>query len=129
MATLTIEQKRIIALSMPWVLELSEPALCDGIKWSTVAIRDIYTTGVKNPKPPRGLQPRSLCKKLAHFMFEYMTPTLRRDGTRGTTVKVCWWHLVHSCLYGDMEHEERTLVWLRNHHQEVFENISQDTME
>ena len=66
-----IDVKKNLA-ALPWVKPAKDGVPCDGIKWSTVALRDIYSYG---GHPARGIQDRSRCKRRAKWVFR---PTLRR---------------------------------------------------
>lgn len=53
---------------LPWVRPLKkEPRVpCDGIKWSKVGLRDLYST---YGKPARGIQDKAHCKNAAKWKF------------------------------------------------------------
>jgi len=95
---------------LPWVTALKLPWPCDGIKWSTVALRDIFNYGpAGDRKPPRGIQPRSRCKKTARWSHK----GLGSEG-RGTR-RFCWDHLISQGLFGSEAEERRTQRWFADH--------------
>ena len=54
-------------LALPWVDIAKPDTPCEGIKWSTVALKDIRPVG---GEPARGFQERSRCKRKALFSFK-----------------------------------------------------------
>ena len=94
---------------MPWVTRLKKPRPCDGIKYSTVALKDIYEWGPRdNPQPPRGIQDKSRCKKLAWWKFRALKKSYAEDGN------YCWPHLISAGLFRDTYEETRTKRWWQN---------------
>lgn len=93
---------------------------CDALRWKYVAVRDLHPWGAGCKNPPRGIQERAKCRNLAHYEYWLLTPMLKRDGTRGDVVHLCWSHFTSSGLYRNMDEETRTDAWLRQHHPEVF---------
>lgn len=78
---------------LPYVTELrgEHDTPCDGIKYSKVAMRDLYPM---YGKPARGIQPRARCKNRARWRFT-ATRRLRRGNweTPATSGNYCTLHL------------------------------------
>lgn len=52
----------------PYIKRLTRKDVpCEGIKYGTVALRDLYSMG---DNPPRGIQERSKCKNRAKYNFK-----------------------------------------------------------
>lgn len=81
----TLPERKKLAEVLPWVKQLKKPTPCDGIKWSTVALGDIYSIG---NKPARGIQDRSRCKRQAYWHF-----TKLKRNVWGKSGNYCWTHL------------------------------------
>ena len=94
------------AARMPWVAILQRPRACDGIKWSTVALKDLYEHGPGGSVPARGIQEKSKCKKAGWWRFRSLKRSYARDGV------YCWTHLVVQGIYGDEAERTRTDRWL-----------------
>lgn len=94
-----------VAQRLPWVTELKDKTLpCEGIKWGTVALKDLYPSS--SGKSPRGLQPRSRCKNKARWYFKALKKS------RAMTGNYCTIHLV--CAIDNHEEEvERVTRWLK----------------
>lgn len=73
------ERKHNLA-RLPWVRVLRKPVPCEGIKWDTVALKDIFRWGPGNQNPPRGIQPKSRCKKLAYWHYKALGSTPAESG-------------------------------------------------
>lgn len=116
------------AARLPWVKRLRKPEQCDGIRWSTVALRDIYMHGPGGKVPPRGIKPSSRCSKPAWWRFR---PLARydlswrylRDGQARVHRYYCWQHLVCAGM-GPMEEQERIRRWLARNPRSREEAIS-----
>lgn len=77
---------------LPYVTELlSGDAPCDGIKYSKVALRDLFAM---YGKPARGIQPQARCKNRARWRFT-ATRRLRRGDWEppATSGNYCTIHL------------------------------------
>ena len=78
---------------LPYVTELrgEHDIPCDGIKYSKVALSDLYAM---YGKPARGIQPRARCKNRARWRFT-ATRRLRRGDreTPATSGNYCTIHL------------------------------------
>lgn len=87
----TIKERQALAERLPWVSRLKESTACEGVKWSTVAVRDIFSWGPGLKNPPRGIQPRSRCKNRAwwHYVPLGNSPYARRYHHEGN---YCWVH-------------------------------------
>jgi len=72
---------------------------CEGIKWSTVALKDLYAYG---DKPARGFQERSRCRNKGVWRFV----ALKAQGSAwpATSGVYCWSHLLQQM---DIEAERR----------------------
>jgi len=112
----TKAQRQAMAERLPWVRRLKYPWPCDGIKWNTVAGRDLWPWGPGRKNPPRGIQPKSRCKKTARWSYRHLRPAWR-DGA-GTS-KFCWDHLISQGIYGSMADEQRADRWYDRHPEPV----------
>ena len=102
----SLEERKALVARIPWVKKLREPVACDGIKWSTVALRDLYGTRTTEA---RGIQDRSRCKKRASWHFR---PLKRSDAREGN---YCWSHLIYQGLFCDQDEMDRTDKWFARH--------------
>lgn len=90
---------------LPWVRSLKKPVPCEGIKWGTVALRDIFPMGpLGRERPARGIQPRSRCKKQGRWHFTALKSSPTKSGN------YCWHHLMQQ-MYS-MQETERVNRWL-----------------
>ncbi len=116
----TSKERQALAERLPWVRRLTLVWPCDGIKWGTVAGRDIFKWGPKNANPPRGIQPKSRCRKTARWSFRPLASQVSRfeqeslvGGAPGRRVRhYCWDHLIAAGIYGSMAEEQRANRWL-----------------
>ena len=76
---------------LPYVTELrgKQDTPCDGIKYSKVALSDLFAM---YGKPARGIQPRARCKNRARWRFT-ATRRLRVSDTPATSGNYCTLHL------------------------------------
>lgn len=76
---------------LPYVTELrgKHDIPCDGIKYSKVALSDLYAM---RGKPARGIQPRARCKNRARWRFT-ATRRLRYSETPAKSGNYCTPHL------------------------------------
>ena len=103
-------ERKMNMARLPWVKKLDRPTTCDGIKWSTVALKDIYEHGpLSDPQPPRGIQDKSRCKNRAWWHFKPLKRSYSKEGN------YCWKHLIYRGVYGDMLEEARTNKWYQKH--------------
>lgn len=119
----TKAERQAQAERLPWVRRLALPWPCDGIKWGTVTGRDLYYWGAKHANPPRGIQPKSRCKKTARWSFKplkssmpYLEVRSLVGGAPGRRVRhYCWDHLISAGIYGSMEEDQRSSRWFDKH--------------
>lgn len=79
---------------VPWVKVLKEEVPCEGIKWGTVALKDLYDHGPDQSRTARGIQDKSRCKKKARWHYRALKPRGdHRDWGIGTSGNYCWHHL------------------------------------
>ena len=110
---LTLEQRKNLLAELPWVKRLKEPVeTCDGVKWSTVALRDLYSMG---NQPARGIQDRSRCTRRGTFRFKALKRSWARDGV------YCYLHAWKE-IHDHPEESERADRWMRKNHPELFTN-------
>lgn len=101
----SLAERKLNAERLPWVKRV-EPRPCEGIKWGTVALRDLYEWGpIKDPRPARGIQAKSRCKKQGRWQFTALKKSHARDGV------YCYHHLISHGLYCDMDEQDRTSLW------------------
>ena len=93
---------------LPWVTRLKKPQeRCDGIKWGTVALRDLYPY---RGLPARGIQERSRCKMKGWWRFR----ALRQRGywaMPATSGTYCWNHLMVQMNQSDAEITRVAKAW------------------
>lgn len=70
-------QKNVLAL--PWVKAVTKDTRCEGIKWGSVAMKDIYVHGPDRSLPPRGIQERAKCKRRAKYRLRATVRGTRWD--------------------------------------------------
>lgn len=107
----TLAERKALVARLPWVsvLQSSAPETrCEGIKWSTVALSDLYARG---GRPARGIQERSRCKRRGWFRFTALKPRGKYPPLPATSGVYCYDHL---CMQiGDHEKErDRLDRWL-----------------
>ena len=84
----TIKERQALAERLPWVSRLKESTACEGVKWSTVAVRDIFSWGPGLKNQPRGIQSRSRCKNRAWWHYVPLGSSVyAHEGN------YCWAHL------------------------------------
>lgn len=113
------ERQRIVA-EMPWVTRLSLSTSCDGIKWSRVALRDIFTWGPRLSRSPRGIQEKARCRRTAWWGIRLVGDHPVRGGARSRRARFCWLHLVSQGLHGDESESARTRRWIAANHPELL---------
>lgn len=107
----TLEERKALLARLPWVTLLPSSAAehrCEGIKWSTVALRDVYARG---GKPARGIQDRSRCKRRGWFRFRALKPRGAYPPMPGTSGIYCYDHVAKQISDHQKEHE-RFVRWL-----------------
>lgn len=114
MTRIPLETRKRVIARMPWAVRLLIPAEhCDGIKWGTVALKDLYEHGPRsNPSPARGIQERSKCKRRGEWQYVAAKP---RDpythvATSGT---YCWTHMWSEILNHPTDYA-RYMRWIRD---------------
>jgi hypothetical protein len=105
--------RKELAAKLPWVKLLKKPVPCDGIKWSKVTLKHIYSM---NGNPPEGIPDTARCKKVAHWKFRALKKSMARSGN------YCWTHLLYRGIYGDLCERERTDAWLAMYAKENAQN-------
>ena len=117
-----IKLRQQILLKHPRIKKLKTPQPCEGIKWGTVALRDIYYWGPDNSNPPRGFQPRSRCKKQGWWVI---TPRPTAAWSDEITEKkvLCWDHFISELTGHSKDHALLTRWWFKQ--PEVLEYIEQ----
>lgn len=108
---LSLEDRKAIMARVPWVTRRSLLVPCDGIKWGTVALRDLYNWGPNSKNPPRGIQERSRCKVRAEWYFVALD-WFRTPNGWAKNGNLCWSHLI-AMTYYSYEEDERMNAWLR----------------
>lgn len=108
----TKEERQAFIVGLPWITKLAKPKEhCDGIKWGTVAMKDIYPSGPRaNQLPARGFQERSLCKNKGRWKFR----ALRLRGAWAQPAQsgaYCWPHLMQKIYYNDEETARFDKAW------------------
>ena len=92
---------------LPWVAKLTKPKEhCEGIKWETVALKDIFPSGPRaNQVPARGFQDRSRCKNKGWWRFraKRVRGAWSHQAKSGT---YCWSHLIQQ-MYSTPEEKAR----------------------
>lgn len=106
-----LNDRQKFAASLPWVTKLTKPKdHCEGIKWGTVALKDLYAHGVKDSIPARGIQDRSRCKKKGWWKFK----ALRLRGAWDHEAKsgiYCWSHLIQQTYTNNKESDRLNKAW------------------
>lgn len=89
---------------LPWVTRIPATT-CDGLKWGTVALRDLYPWGPGRSNPARGIQERSKCKNIARWHFKPLKKSYAKEGN------YCYSHVLSQGVYHDMDEQARTNKW------------------
>lgn len=115
----TLAERKRQAARLPWVTLLKRPTeRCDGIKWGSVALKDLYPRG---GKPARGIQEKSKCQHRGWWRFNALKSD-NRIGLAGTSGVYCWTHL--TMQLGDHEAERaRYTKWLDAHPETTEEDL------
>jgi hypothetical protein len=92
-------------LRLPWVRKLKKPVKCDGIKYGTVAMKDLYDYGPGQSIPARGIQDKSRCKNNAWWHFKPLKKSYAKEGN------YCWSHLLAQGVFGAQEEHDRMNKW------------------
>lgn len=101
----TLAERKALVARLPWVKVLlsSAPEVrCEGIKWGTVALSDLYARG---GKPARGIQERSRCKRRGWYRFQALKARGAYPPMPGTSGVYCFDHLCMQIM--DHEKERR----------------------
>jgi hypothetical protein len=93
----------------PGVRRLKAPVACEGWKSGT-PMKAIYTWGPGRANPPVGREAYA-CKNPAWWRFTALRRK-RSPGWEGVR-NLCWSHLIHQGVYGDMDEMARTERWLK----------------
>ena len=86
---MSTEDAKKNALALPWVKPVKGDVPCDGVKWGSVALRDLFEM---HGNPPRGIQDRARCKRKAKYVFR-ATKRLRAWDYPATSGSYCGQHL------------------------------------
>lgn len=101
----------------PWIRRMSEPRACDGIKWGTVAGRDVHYWGPGRRNEPRGIQDKSRCGSTAWWWFRPLAGSdLAARYLRGPARAhrwYCWQHL--QAATASERERQRAGKWLERH--------------
>lgn len=97
-----------IVLHMPRVNYLEQSQRCEANVGNRSTLKMRYHP---NAAVRKEAQRKARCKNNAHWQFRF----LKRSTGRGKTTVVCWKHLIHRCLYGDMLEEAATEAWVKRH--------------
>lgn len=97
-------------LMLPWVKPVKRDVQCEGIKWNTVALKDLYPRGTE---PARGFQPRSRCKRKAKFVFR-ATKRLRVWDSPATSGSYCITHASMQINDHGAEYRRASKWWDKN---------------
>lgn len=101
----SLQERKLNLERLPWVTLVS-PRPCDGIKWGTVALKDLYEWGPSHdPNPARGIQDYSRCARQGTWKFTALPTSNARSGV------YCMQHVISSGVYGDMDEMDRTNEW------------------
>lgn len=98
---------------LPRVRRLEKPKeRCDGIKWNTVALKDIHNHGPNRSESPRGIQERSRCKRKGWWKFKALKPSKKPYGPFPATSGVyCTTHLIMQVMDHEAERRAATKFW------------------
>ena len=119
---MNIKIRQQILLKHPRIKKLKTPQPCEGIKWGTVAVRDVHTWGPGRSNPPRGFQPRSRCKKQGWWVITPRRAAAWPDGITEEKV-LCWDHFINEFQSHSKDHVLLTKWWFKQ--PEVLEYIEQ----
>lgn len=97
---------------LPWVRMLrGDRPRCEGIKWGTVAMKDLFAHGVRDTVPARGIQESSRCRRPAEFAYRFTQTTMAQSQPRTwhghvQRPNLCWLH-ASQMMYDYEEHRVR----------------------
>ena len=96
-------------LNLPsWIKPISDTDTpCDGIKWSKVAMRDLYSM---RGQPPRGIQPHARCRRKAKFALK-ATKRARAFESAAASGNYCREHMSME-IYDHEPERRRYMAWL-----------------
>ena len=106
---MTAEDVRKNLLALPWVKPVKGAAPCEGIKWASLAMKDVGAA-------MRGELPvghRSRCKRRAKFVFR-ATKRTREFETRGVSGAYCTTHASQQILEHGAEYRRANAWWDKN---------------
>jgi hypothetical protein len=110
MAWTKAEREQLIS-RLPYVRELSQrerdqlsSPRCEQYRYSKMPMKALRPWGPGHANPPTDKE-KYRCKNSARWSFKALRSSFARDGLFCTT------HLIHSCLFGDMDEEARTNKW------------------
>lgn len=98
------ERKRLIAM-IPWITYSTKRVPCDGIRWSQVPLKAIYTMG---GKPPTGTE-KYRCKNWGYWHF-----TAHKKS--GATTGVYCWHHLGTQIHHDPIEEDRYINYVQRNY-------------
>ena len=107
---MTAEDVKKNLLALPWVKPVKGDVQCEGIKWNTVAMKDLYPRGTE---PARGFQPRSRCKRKAKFIFR-ATKRVRKYEPRAVSGAYCTTHASMQITDNAAERRRAVAWWDKN---------------
>lgn len=102
---MTAEDTKKNLLALPWVKPVKHDTPCEGIKWNTVALKDL--------NPERGFQPRSRCKRKAKYAFK-ATKRRRAWESLATSGKYCVTHVSMQIMDHPAEYRRANAWWDKN---------------
>ncbi len=103
----SLDERKAFLSTLPWVdpIRAGEEVPCQGIKWGTVALRDIFAWGPGESRPPRGIQDRSRCRLRARWRYE-----AHPDGD-AVSGAYCWHHLWVQVHHHPADDDRMLLAW------------------
>lgn len=99
-------ERQALIVTHPGVRKLKAATQCEGFVSGT-PMREIYNWGPGRKNPPL---PRRTCKNPAWWRFTALKRK-RSYGWEGAR-NLCWSHLIHQGVYGDMDEDARTQRWM-----------------
>jgi hypothetical protein len=88
-----MEERKAVTARVPRVRKLKKPTPCEGIRWSEVPLKALYSWGPGRKNPPTGLE-KYRCKMWGWWSFTAL-PRSKRDpyDYPATSGHYCWIHL------------------------------------
>lgn len=107
---MTPQERRNFLEFLPFVKRLRVAQPCDGLRWSIMPLKALYTHGPGRSLPPTGVE-KYKCKNVAYWKFTALKKSNAHDGV------YCMSHLFAAGIGHDMDEQNRLDRWWQKYNE------------